>query len=66
MQIHECVGSEVRTEASRVLEFYLQFPYAAFRSIVVWRYCRVFEEVENIIPTFEQSIFESGELLAQL
>ena len=66
MQIHKRVGAEVRAKASGVLELDFEFSDAAFGSVVVWRYGRVPEEVEYIIPALEQSVFERDELFIQL
>ena len=47
MQVEESIGPQVGPEAPRVLQFYLQLPYATFAGIVVWGYQGVFK---NIVP----------------
>lgn len=65
MQIHESIGTKVGPEASGVLEFDFEFSDAAFGSVVVRRYCRVSKEVEDVVATFEQAVFERYELPVQ-
>lgn len=65
MQIHESIGTKVGPEASGVLEFDFEFSDAAFGSVVVGRYCRVSKEVEDVVATFEQAVFERCELPVQ-
>ena len=65
MKVHECIGSEVRAEASGILQFDFQLPYAPFRSVVVRRDCRIFQEIKDVVATLEQPVLESGEFFVQ-
>ena len=66
MQFKECVSSEIRAERTRVLQLDFQFPYTPFTCVVVRWYHWVFEEIENVVPSFCQSLFQRVKLLAQL
>ncbi len=66
MEIHKGIGSEVRPEASGVFEFDFQLPYSAFGCIVVRRYGGISQKVEDVVPAFQQTVSESGELFVQL
>ena len=65
MQIHEGVCAEVGTKASGVLELDFEFPDSALGGIVVWRYCRIPQEVEYVVAAFEQTVLECSELFIQ-
>lgn len=65
MKLHESIGTKIGPEASGVLEFDFEFSDAAFGSVVVGRYCRVSKKVEDVVATFEQTVFERYELLVQ-
>lgn len=66
VEIHKGLCSEVRPEATWVFELDFQFPYPAFGCIVVRRYRRISQKVEDVIPAFEQTIPERGELFVQI
>ena len=66
MQCVEGIGSSVRTEATGYFLFDLEFAYSPLGAVVVRRYCRVFKEVEDVVPTFYYSPFQLVELFSQI
>lgn len=50
----KCVRSLVRPESSGYFLFYFQLSDASFACIVVGGYCRIFQEIEYVIPAFDK------------
>ena len=61
-QVEECICALVGTECAGVLHLDLDLPDAPF-TCIIWRYRRVFKEVEDLVPAFDESFLELSELL---
>lgn len=65
MYCEEGVRSNVRSKGAGYLLFDLQFPYPPFAA-VVGGYQRIFEEVEDVVPDFYESLPQSFEVILQM
>ena len=49
----------------RVLQFYLQLPYATFAGIVVWGYQGVFKKGEDVVSAFDENLSKTFKRLLE-
>ena len=55
-QIEECICPSIGTEGARVLHLNLDLSDSPFTCIIIGRYRRVLEEVEDVVPALDESI----------